>query len=265
MNMFKVSLVNSDDITRNCGTKAFMLSELKKIGVNIPEFYGIDVKDFLQFDNNRQEKTVENNLNNEHCAVSLCEKLPKGKYIIRSSAVPKSIDDLDFASMISGAYESYIAGESNQIPCLIMKVWNSFYSEKAEEQCALFLENGSVLGMGVLIQKYIEPIISGVLHSKKQGYDINWIEGHLSGIVSGEERGNMISCYKNMQNEIILRGVEANILKVVDNDYIDVFTELGKIADHIKEKVGFAIEIEWLYDGKKIWIVQCQKLLEGEI
>ncbi len=260
MNTFKITLFGSNDITENCGTKALMLSELAKRGVYVPVFYGIGVEDFIRFYQGFNSKS----LSDWRGELFLSKKLPEGKYMVRSSVVPKDKENSDFGSVISGAFDSYIADSSVEVPKKILEVWNSFFSEKAKEQCALFLEDDSILGMGVLIQKYIEPVISGVLHSDKNRCNINWTKGHLAEIVSGKIRGNIITCYQNEKKETILRGVEANILEIMDCGYESVFIELEQLGRKIKQELGYEIEMEWLYDGKRIWVVQCQKLI-GEV
>ncbi len=258
MNIFKITISDSDDITENCGTKTFMLAKLKKIGIHIPEFYGIGVDDFIHF----FQKYDSMSFLSQDVKLLLSKKLPTGKYMVRSSVVPKNIENLDFGSMISGAFESYSANNLDEVSQKILEVWQSFFSEKAKKQCDLFLEDSSMLGMGILIQKYIEPVISGVLHSNRERYNINWIKGHLSKIVSGSVRGNTITCYRNEENETILRGVEENILKIIDHGYESVFTELEELGRRIYQELGYEIEIEWIYDGKSLWVVQCQRLIE---
>lgn len=257
MEKLKVTLLNSDDITDECGTKALMLKKLKRMGIKVPDFYGIAMSDFLRFYSKTQALGV-------YDKIVLSKNLPTGKYIARSSAVPRQKDDLEFASMISGAFDSYFAETQAEIEEKIVAVWESAFSEKAKDQCALFFNKDYVLGIGVVVQQVINPVISGVLHSKHKKYEISWIQGHLSEIVKGVERGNNIVCYRNQENETILRGVEENILKIINSNLAEVFRELETTATQIVEKLGFEIEVEWLYDGKNVWIVQCQKLLTKE-
>lgn len=257
MNKFEVNVLNSDGITENCGTKAYMIYKLKNMGIKVPEFYGVEVKDFLEFykSNCLKKKKVDRQ------SLVVVKEMPEKKYMVRSSVVPRHKENPEFASMVSGAFESYVAFNSIEIPEKILEVWESFFSERAREQCSLFMEKEALYGMGVLIQDYIHPVISGVLHSKEKKYDINWIEGHLADIVQGKKRGNRILCSKSFDNETILRGVEADILKIVDNGFESVFVELEKTGEKIVEKLGFEIEMEWLFDGVDVWVVQCQKLM----
>ena len=237
MNIFNITVLDSSNITENCGTKALMLAELAKMGIQVPVFYGIGVDDFIRF----CKRFNNTSFLNQDVELLLSERLPEDKYMVRSSVVPKNKENLDFGSMISGAFESFSANNYDEVLQRVLEVWRSFFSEKAKEQCALFLEDGSILGMGVLIQKYIEPVISGVLHSDKGKYNISWIKGHLSKIVSGLTRGNAITCYQNEENETILRGVEENILKIIDYGYESVFTELEGLGRKINQKLGYEI------------------------
>lgn len=263
MENFTIRLINDDDISDTCGTKATMLQRIKRIGIEVPEFYGVEMKDFLKYYESASfDELLAKEQNPRKYNGIMIEEIPEGKYIVRSSAVPYQKDNPEFASMISGAFESYVAKSNTELGMCILKVWESVFSTKAREQCELFLEKASVAGMGVLVQRYIHPVISGVLHSGNNVYKINWIKGHLSEIVQGISRGNNIICFENDKHETILRGVEDNILKTIE--YTLVMKQLVYLSKKIVDSLGYEVEIEWIYDGQKVWIVQCQKLIGAE-
>lgn len=182
--------------------------------------------------------------------------------MVRSSSVPTSDVDLDmFPSMISGAFESYFASSIHEVIDSIPKVWGSVFSEKAYNQCRIFSTKPIVKSIGVLIQRYVEPFISGVVHTKGNIVSVNWIEGHLSKIVSGQLLGNSVDVYKSSEGHYILRGIEKNILLIMNNKYEDVFKSLLEIVTVIKRHFNQDQEVEWVYDGERVWIIQSQPLI----
>lgn len=277
MNNLSIEIDLQSEIDESCGTKATTLSELKKLGIAVPEFFaipsccfesfcrvsGIQSPELFYSDDDFKEVEKEkfllvDILNKD----KIVQKIGKGEYMVRSSSVPTNNVDLDmFPSMISGAFESYFASSVYEAINSITKVWQSVFSEKAYNQCRLFSTTPVIRGIGVLIQRYIEPVISGVAHTKGDTVSVNWIEGHLSKIVSGQLLGNSVDVYKSSECNYILRGIEKNILIIKHNKYENVFKLLLDIITNIKHYFNRDQEVEWIYDGKKVWIIQSQSLI----
>lgn len=277
MSNLDIKIELSNEIDESCGTKAVMLYELKKLGIPVPEFYVISSTIFLSlcqelnlqnpklfYANSRFDASINNQLKNINIInkSEIIDRIPENKYMVRSSSVPsKEIDLLMFPSMISGAFESFFASSLMDVINNIPKVWESVYSEKAYKQCRLFSKESIIDGIGVLIQQYVEPVISGVAHTNNNIVSINWIEGHLSKIVNGETIGQTVDIYKSCENEYILRGIENNIMSIKNNCLENVFKLILETTISIKQYFGFEQEIEWIYDGEKLWVVQTQSLL----
>lgn len=277
MNNLRIEIDLQSEIDASCGTKATTLSELKKQGIAVPDFFAIpscyfesfcrvsDIQSpelFYSNDNFKavaKEKFLHVDIMNKD---KIVQKIGNGKYMVRSSSVPTNNVDLDmFPSMISGAFESYFASSVYEAVDRITKVWQSAFSEKAYNQCRIFSTTSVIRGIGVLIQRYIEPVISGVAHTKANTVSVNWIEGHLSKIVSGQLLGNSVDAYKSSECNYILRGIEKDILIIKNNRYEDVFKLLLDIITSIKQYFNRDQEVEWIYDGKKVWIIQSQSLI----
>lgn len=272
-----VNVMSSCEIESSCGTKATTLAELKKLGLPVPDFYAVPSSCFKAFCRKVEIKSPENFYESDEFdshAISkfkyidilntedVLRKVEEGRYMVRSSSIPtKDVELKMFPSMISGAFESYFASTTSEIVDNIPKVWESVYSEKAYNQCRIFSEFPIISGIGVLIQKYIDPVISGVVHTKNDIVSVNWVNGHLSKIVNGEDLGNSINIYLSPENNYILRGIESNILLVKNNNYENVFKSLLGIANAIKRHFGCEQEIEWVYDGTTVWVVQSQDLI----
>lgn len=273
----KIELKSSIEIDDLCGTKAKTLVELKRLGLSIPDFWAVPSSCFELFCREKNVESLEQFYSNTKYNLEankvfmnadilnvedIVEKISTGKYMVRSSAIPKETIHLEmFPSMISGAFESYFSPNLHEVINNIPNVWRSVFLEKAYKQCRMFSEFSIIKGMGVIIQRYIEPVISGVIHTKEKMISINWIEGHLSQIVNGEVLGNSIEAYISSEQNYILRGIENNILLIKEKKYEQIFKSLLDITTIIKQHFNYEQEVEWIYDGKKVWIVQSQSLI----
>lgn len=275
MKYVMIELKEGDDINLLCGTKALSLIAIKNLGVKTPRFFAVPIwcyydacnelgldntKFFLspQFYPEMHKQFTDLYIANSE---EIIKQIGEGEYMVRSSSVPMEDIDTDiFPSMISGAFDSYHAFTASDAVKAIPKIWASMFAEKAYNQCRIFSDKAITSGMGVLIQKYIEPVISGVAHTKENKVLVNWVEGHLYTIVSGTSAGNSIEMYKSVQCDYILRGVESNIISIIDK-YENEFKRLFDYAMMIKKHFKLEQEIEWIYDGMDLWIVQAQSLL----
>ena len=255
------------------GTKASSLSQIKEI-VNVPQFWTIDEKYFEMYLNSRWNISKElyskglysfDYSNQDKCNTCLIELdhafSPINKYIVRSSIVPFSATD-DFAAEISGAFDSIVCS-GDEIANAIIQVYDSVYSQKARKQIRLFALENNIKGMAIIIQQYISAKLSGVVHiSNNKEVHLQWIEGHLRGIVSGEEFGHSNLIYYNNVNDAIFRGSEKEIIYIRDNHLTGVFSEVLNTSTKLFDLFGVPQEIEWIFDGEKHWIVQSQILNE---
>jgi phosphoenolpyruvate synthase/pyruvate phosphate dikinase len=267
----------SDDTDYSCGTKAITLSELKKLGLPIPDFYSISSSFFESFCDVAKIRNLSSfyscsTFDSEaaqkfNCTTildmtNIARTIVDGQYMVRSSSIPtEEVDLTEFSSMISGAFESYFAHSIEEVLNDIPKVWESAYSENAYNQCRIFSHTSIVSSMGVLIQKYIEPVISGVAHTCGDEVSVNWIDGHLSEIVSGKSLGHSIGVHVTDSNEYILRGIEKDVLLIIENGYKQVFKSLWDYCNTIRRHFNSEQEVEWIYDGSKFWVVQSQPLI----
>lgn len=265
----------SNNVNERCGTKAQCLKILNDADINIPIFYAIPsgildnycinngIPTIVQFYANSQyDEDVLTAFDIAPDPIIDESIFENGVYMVRSSSIPdNNVDKSEFPSIISGAFESYLATDVSEISICIKKVWRSAYEKKAFLQCKSFSNKSVVTGLGVIIQKMIKPVFSGVAHILEKDVKINWTDGHLSKIVKGETIGNNISIYISDTAQYILRGKEENILDIINGNKKAVFCDLADILFIIKDILGGNQEIEWLYDGKEIWIVQAQELL----
>lgn len=265
-------LKTSDEVNYRCGTKAQGLAFLSD-KVNIPQFVVLDVDNFNRLLSFLDICSVNEFFSNEFLDLHKCIENsysnvqldypiePETSYIVRSSAVPNNFSD-SFSSEISGAFESYSCFGSDIVKA-ILKVYQSCFTLKAYKQLKLFSNPVNFLGMGIIIQKYINAVYSGVIHvTDKNKIHIQWVNGHLSEIVSGKEFGFSNLIYFNTKKEPIIRGTELEILTIKNENLCDILGTAADIAVKIYELIEKPSEIEWIYDGNTHWIVQCQELLK---
>lgn len=271
MNSQTFKLISSKSVDKYCGTKAQSLKRLIESGINSPSFFAISGRQFDEYCIANDLTTVQQFYQGQEynkkallCLESLplpvidIDSLDEGPYMVRSSSIPfNKANTRDFSSVISGAFESYLADNTQEISSCVKKVWSSAFDEKAYIQCKALADGNIIEGLGVVIQKAISPLYSGVIHTDISHITINWVYGHLSEIVSGNARGNTVDIYKSSIGHYILRGTENDVKEVLD-DKKTTFCELYEVATEIQSIFGDYQEIEWLYDGKEIWIVQTQ-------
>lgn len=261
-----------------CGTKAAGLFELEVMEIPVPKFYVIPVTFFQQFCARVQaiplfefyQQSIydctfyQKCFNGQRIRVD-CNELAdsNGRFIVRSSAVPqKEMQVENFASRVSGVFESFIADSLSEIGDMILAVWQSVYSEGAYEKLHVFQQGFEIKGMAVVVQQYIEPIISGIVHAYSNKISVNWIEGSQEEILQGRKWGQEVDIYLSNIGDIILRGKESNIKYIVESSWRMVLKKLYDLSMQIRNKRCFDQEIEWVYDGNSIWIVQSQRLLK---
>lgn len=185
--------------------------------------------------------------------------------IVRSSSVSNSQGGNNYAEVISGAYESVRAKQDGLLEA-VFNVWLSSFTEKAFLQNRLLPADLRTKSMAVLIQPYVPASISGLFHvgtedPGSQIMQLAWIEGNLEPLVSGRQYGNQISVHE-MQDGfgVALIGQEESIRACQQLPSLAVFEALAEEAGAIKRAFNTALEVEWAFDGKQVWILQVQAL-----
>jgi Phosphoenolpyruvate synthase/pyruvate phosphate dikinase len=272
-----IKLTREKNDVEYCGTKAAGLFELEKMGIPIPKFYVVPVSFFRQFCSSvqagslyefYQHTTFDSAIYQKFFAGQNiwvdCNELTdiNGRFIVRSSAVPQeNTKKEEFSSKVSGVFESFIADDFSEIGDMIIAVWQSVYSEEAYKKMHVFQPEFEMHGMAAVVQQYIEPVISGIVHTYSDKICVGWIEGSQEEILQGREQGQEIEIYLSDFGEMILRGKEDSIKFVEECSRRRIFRELFDLSIMIQKKRCSEQEIEWVYDGDSVWIVQSQRLL----
>lgn len=274
----RIKLTREKNDLKYCGTKAAGLFELEEMGIPIPKFYVVPVSFFKKFCSSVHagslydfyQHTTYDNAIYQKCFAGQnilvdCNELAdmNGRFIVRSSAVPQEkTQKEDFSSKVSGVFESFIADNFNEIGDMILAVWQSVYSEEAYKKLRVFQPEFEMNGMAIVVQQYIEPVISGIVHTYSDKICVDWIEGSQEEILQGREQGWEIEVYLSDFGEIILRGKEDSIKFVAECSWRKIIRKLLDLSIKIHEKRCFEQELEWVYDGNSVWIVQSQRLLK---
>lgn len=238
---------------KTVGGKAYNLDILTKNGINVPKWCVVN--------------SAEDNFE------TVGDKL----YAVRSSAVGEDGSGNSFA----GQMESYLYVKPQDIKARIQDVINSANSERIKfyrEQNGLSDED---IKVGVIIQEMINSEVSGVAFSsnpitgKRDEIVISSVFGLGEGLVSGELNADTFI----VEGEKITKNVVEKPYKIVfdkekgfgttqvenENPSESSLTDeqIQEIAQKVKEIVkiyGKPQDIEWAYEGGKLYILQARPI-----
>lgn len=234
-----ISLDHIDKI--EVGNKASRLAILLKNNIPIPNGCVYIIHDSIDF------KQVF-----DDCLASL-----KPPYILRSSF---AIEDGDFLSF-AGIFESIINITSkSEFQSAINKIIESTTSEKIKTYASIYNIDISTLKPIILIQEYKKPVISGVIFTENPN-DKNLLlieySKEAEGITSGQSEAIQVIIDKRDQK--IIQHSESQ-------DFFEKeILELFKYSLEIEKIFGCPQDIEWLFDGQKIWILQSRNITASNV
>lgn len=280
-----LQLESLDNFQTNPGGKGRSLKKLHELGVRVPETRVIsndlfeqtilnaglpNVKDFFRgdhFDSYLAQSYLKT-IKEIHFSFpdNIKQVIQKYPIIIRSSCLV----DEEYASEISGAFESVVVNCEEEWANSIHGVWSSVFAESAFDQMQLIPEDCRPEGMAILVQPYLRAYVSGILHAKGQkGSDevtirTTWIKGHLRPLASGDEVGNEIIITSDSTMGPAIQGQENVVTECVGLGLCAMFEELYLTARKLSKTVGSSLEIEWLYDHEHLWILQAQELIDSK-
>jgi len=228
------------------GQKARSLWYLRRIGVQIPNTYVCDFHGYDEYIRGNRDilKVLEAEL----------EKIIdiRKSYSIRSSASLEDYREHSFA----GQFESYLYIESvNNIVAAIVKIWESVNSERVK----LYLERigipSSDLKMAVIIQEMIHADFSGVVFTKNPvtSLDEVIVEAAAGTGISILQEGITPHRWIYKWGNFIEEPHNGNLAPVV----ID---EIVAQANKISKKFGSPVDLEWVYDGNRIYWLQLREI-----
>lgn len=257
------------------GGKADSLLKLKKNGLNVPEFFIIDVNDYKEFleENNlieSIEKLLKENRRSEISSIILngkigsklenkikreFKKLNCSLVSVRSSAMNEDGKNKAFA----GQYESYLNVSFEDLLEKIKLCWISFYQENVNEYC----KSDDVFGMNVIVQSMINSEYAGVAFSIDPTSDTNnysiieLVQGLGENLVSGKITPTKFLIRK-ATNYIDLKIGDISI----DNKIIE---ELERLVLKIEKIYKCPMDIEYAIKDSLIYILQARPITTTNI
>lgn len=265
----------------NYGGKANNLIELKKNGVQVP--------DFLIIPSNYLENLLPETLKDKSDFISqfvfpdslldqIMTYFNHSEYVaVRSSALNEDGNKNSFA----GQYESKLFVDRSHLNEAIITVWKSLYSERV-----MVYQKNNLLessGMAILIQKMIDADVSGVgfsmnpLTGKTDETVINAVYGLGEGVVSGELNADLfIKNQINIKKEIAEKSntikfnletkngtkcyplPEEKINKACLND--DQIIEISGILNQLSVYFKHPQDVEFAYASGQLYILQTRPI-----
>jgi pyruvate,water dikinase len=181
---------------------------------------------------------------------------PKSSFAVRSSANME--DSLDYS--FAGQFETLlnVQGVDNIIKA-IQTIWSNIKSETVQSYFKKIQKNPEGLKMAVIIQKMVDPVLSGVVFSKNP---INALDEVLVEAVEGS--GTAL-----VQGGVTpLRWINkwGGWIEKPENDKVSlaVIQEVVDRTKTIKRFVGEEVDLEWVYDGKDIYWLQVRNITSLE-
>jgi phosphohistidine swiveling domain-containing protein len=223
------------------GNKANSLLFLHRYGFNIPISFLVTTHAYERF--LKERSALLDELRKEVL------NLPDLNYAVRSSTTAEDSKDYSYAGQFQTLMN--IRGTENILKA-VHEVWNS--ASLLSDNEYLRKTKLSTLKCGVIIQEMIASRLAGVSFSRNPVSNQNEIvieavEGHGEDLVQKGTTPLRWRIRKNMVSE----GNE-------NHHYFTVIRQVAKDTARLKRYFGSHIDIEWAYDGKKLYYLQLRQI-----
>lgn len=210
-------LVNENKNLANIiGGKGLGLSILNTYGLNVPETYLISVTSL-------KEGLYKDEI----------EKLKNQNYAVRSSATVEDNENNSFA----GLFISKLNVPKDEIYENVKCVRDSINNERVNSYVEHFNTDNPY--MSVVVQKFKEPILSGVWigNNINSGY-LEWVNGNGKKLVSGHVKPTSEKWPNNHNNNLNVDG-----------------KNVGESCLELQQKLNSSADLEWcILDDKLVWL-----------
>lgn len=225
---------------KSFGEKGSQLSFLLRHGFPVPDGFVISTHAFESF---RDKNTLPEGLREE--ISEHLSRMQEKEYIVRSSAIGEDSADSSFA----GQLDSFVSGpELEVIIENVLKCWASY----SKENIAVYEGhvNKRLGGMGVVIQKLIDPDHAGVIftrsHVKHGNMLVEYVDGLGDKLVSGEVTPKSFHFSETYGSQ--------------DADFLDYLKPGLYIASQIEQLFGMPMDIEWAAKNGQFYVVQARAI-----
>jgi pyruvate,water dikinase len=233
-------------LPHSVGNKAMNIWHLSEKGFLVPDTYILTWDAFLAYQ--RKGAAIMEEIK------SRLEQVldPEQRYAVRSSADVEDSLDYSFAGQFTTVLD--VKG-IDQVLNAILKVWDSTKLEKLETYAERSHKDHNNLRMAVIIQKMVDPSLSGVSFSVNPITSLDDIT-----VEAVEGRGDQL-----VQEGITpLRWVMKWGKWIEQPESSEVAPELiHKVVDQTKKiskTFKREVDLEWVYDGEKIYWVQMRDI-----
>lgn len=264
------------------GPKAVSLSELHHLGIPVPagivlgqelffnhllrcmgeegmkrlETFLVNKLDLLDFFAGIREKIIDTALDAdsmEHIRYALSKEGVDKPFAVRSSCISEDSKEISFA----GIFESYLNVDKENLETHIKLCWASAFSDRAVLTYGNSMLSLESLAMSVIIQKCIDGVYSGILFTRdpsdisRAASILELVEGYGTGLAG---QGSVLERLE------ISEGMKVES-KYLTHEQMDFLRGIGEKAEN---NFGYPQDIEWTYDGNRIWILQSRPITTGK-
>jgi pyruvate,water dikinase len=233
-------------LPKSAGNKARNLQLLLRLGLELPKTYVCDWQAFNAYVGNKQtilvslEKQIKQTID-----------LNKN-YAVRSSA---SVED-GLVQSYAGQFESILNVKGlMEIMQAIQDVWSSATATNVQVYRDRHQIKSEKINMGVIIQEMVLPVYSGVALSK------NPVTGGDEIVVEAVEGEGTLLMQDGIKPHRWINKwgywIEQDEQKNIPLNLID---EIVRQVNNVVEKIGHPVDMEWVYDGDKLYWVQIREI-----
>lgn len=222
-NTVESALTNKNSFASHTKSGRLKLASLAKI--KVPELFTIKRSDLPEFN----KEAIQHHLSITHSSLLTTNSL----FAVRSSSSAEDKTD----SSSAGLYASFIRVKKEELAEKIYDVFSSGAENRVDE---------------VIVQKFIEPIVSGVAFVRNISCEIEWVEGHLEELVSGKKKP-----FRAVVSEMKGEWQKNWNMYVEDAPFVLMLSDL---AEFLKKCISVFqyrhSDIEWAWDGEKYYMLQ---------
>jgi pyruvate,water dikinase len=236
---------------KNIGSKAKNLRFLIRNGYNVPNTYICTWDAYISYISGG--KDILNKISSELKGVIRDDV----DYAVRSSA---NIED-DIKHSFAGQFRTVLNVNSvENITRAIKSVWDSAKNIKTKK----YLKDRGLqtknIFMAVIIQEMVRPVFSGVSFSK------NPVTGLSEIIIEAVEGSGERFLQKGITPMRWIRKWGAWV-EVPEEEIIPVETieKVGELTKILEDKYGSPIDLEWVFDGNSVYLVQLRSITKLDI
>jgi phosphohistidine swiveling domain-containing protein len=177
---------------------------------------------------------------------------PAKSYAVRSSANVEDRRDRSFA----GQFKTILnVSGAQEVARAVEEVWASVAPEMATDYLRTSSQSGAALQMGVIVQEMVPQVFSGV------AFSINPLTGAAEVVVEAVQGGGDSLVQKGVtpmrwvwNGSSLASREEAGAISPA------IIEEVASTTQRISSDFGAPVDLEWVCDGRKVYIVQLRDI-----